>query len=241
MCTSPLARVLCVTHEMPFVSFLCCWELVELGNCKIRISVQCLNVDWLLFDLPLAGPLTACSRSSRGAPPWTACRPSSRWWCWCCCWWPSGTCREWSVLSNNWCRTDALHRYKVPADKIHVHLPLGNVVLSMVSKTLSHHIVPWSHKRIIFWLEGQDGRIENKQSLMLINTYVLCYSVFHVVVLIYSIIKSCRLSSPGTWNNKNLCGLKLLRRMKIVSYVATQEQYTTWWQSTYLDAYLDIS
>ena len=24
MCTSPLARVLCVTHEMPFVSFLCC-------------------------------------------------------------------------------------------------------------------------------------------------------------------------------------------------------------------------
>ena len=93
MCTSPLARVLCVTHEMPFVSFLCCWELVELGNCKIRISVQCLNVDWLLFDLPLAGPLTACSRSSRGAPPWTACRPSSRWWCWCCCWWPWGTCR----------------------------------------------------------------------------------------------------------------------------------------------------
>ena len=71
--------------------------------------------------------------------------------------------------------TAALYRYKVPADKIHVHLPLGNVVLSMVSKTLSHHIVPWSHKQITFWLEGQDGRIENKQSLMLINMYyVLC-------------------------------------------------------------------
>ena len=88
----------------------------------------------------------------------------------------------------------ALDQYKVPADKIHVHLPLGNEVLSMVSKTLSHHIVPWSHKRIIFWLEGQDERIENKQSLILINMYF----VFHVVVLIYSIIKSCRLSSPGT-------------------------------------------
>ena len=42
-----------------------------------------------------------------------------------------------------------LHQYKVPADKIHVHLPLWNMVLSMVSKTLSHHIVPWSHKQII--------------------------------------------------------------------------------------------